>query len=103
MFPASMVDISLEGALIEVEKEIPVGEFLTFEINLIGWQHFQTNKLRSLSDTVRTDCLRVNATVLRVQKVMNNKFQIGVRFENIKAYDRDILHEYITKRILFKL
>jgi hypothetical protein len=103
MTEAQMVNISQEGALFECDKIFKKDELLTLEINLIGWQNF---KMRKMQDTLGIDmsgALRVNATVVWWSEINKEKYQIGVQFANIRAHDRDILKEYISKRVIFEL
>ena len=103
MLKADLVNISLGGALIECEKKFVIGELVILEVNLIGWQHFHAKKSKGFQGLGRSDCLRVNATVVRTEDVSERKFRMGLKFEAIKSHDQEILREYISKRAIFEL
>ncbi len=97
MFQGELINISEEGALLLADTDVPLEELLTLDISIIGWQHFYAKKYSSMADYVKNDSLRVNATVRRVTPAPNNKFRVGVHFTHIKAQDKDVLKEYISK------
>jgi len=103
MLKAHMQNISQAGALFECEKSFDIGELLILEVNLVGWQNFRQRRNQGAQDMGKTDCLRVNATVVRTVEFNPNKYHIGVQFSNIRAQDHEILKDYISKRILFQL
>jgi len=103
MFKAELLNISEEGALLECDEEVALEELVSLEMNIIGWQHFYEKKYKGMTEIGKSDCLRVSATVKRVQKSANNKYRVGIYFSNIKAQDKEVLREYISKRVIFEL
>lgn len=103
MYDAQMLNMCMEGALFECSHAFDPDELLTLEINLIGWQHFQNRQKQTIHDQVITGSLRVAAEVIRVVPIAEKQYHIGVHFLNLRSQDKDILAEYIKKRVIFEL
>ncbi len=101
MKEAVMIDISLGGALFEIDEQLDTDGLIIMDIALIGWSYFVGRKYKVLSELTKITSLHVNGNIVRVEHV-GEKHRYAVQFVNIKARDKDVLNEYIKQRDSFK-
>ncbi len=87
-------DISAGGILFESEEAYPLGTLLCLEIQVIGWDRYKPEfyKRDALS---RSEPLVVIGDVVRLERIADKRYDIGVSMSGIDAGHKIALAKYI--------
>ncbi|MBU1864589.1 MAG: PilZ domain-containing protein [Candidatus Omnitrophica bacterium] len=97
MKTAFIKDISSSGALIAAEEKFGIGNFLTMEIMLPGWQGFSSTCVQ-IVEREDPNVLRLTSRVVRVHEVSKELYNIAVTFFDIADQDKQMLDQYMRSR-----
>lgn len=90
-------NISAGGILIESPREHAIGELLRIEVTLNGFSKYRNGIWAFFKRS--DDSFSVSGTVVRVEKVSENIFFIGLSFTDISQRDRAAIEKYIHEHL----
>jgi hypothetical protein len=90
-------NISAGGILIETRTEHAIGETLRIEISLSGFSKYRNGLFSFLKR--RDDSLSVTGKVVRLEKVSDDIFFIGLCFTDMSSHDRNAIEKYIREHL----
>lgn len=92
-------NISGGGVLFSSSQSFEIGQILRLEISLSGWERFKTEFYKE-DRLAHSKPIVVLATVVRVELIEENNYEIGVCFTGIDEGHKWALLKYIDNRSL---
>lgn len=91
-------NISAGGVLVEIEEEYSPGTLLKLKIRVPNWEKCKSEFIK-FNQTSLSEPFVALGKVVRVKKILPQRYEIGIHFVSVDADHRDALKRYINGQL----